>query len=424
MPVRVWRYDLEGVDLEDCCKVVLMPINLETVPVIMGALEVLNYRNRHVSDASHSVGIDLYQRLQEVFIVNECITDKLQLIVDALAPLVNLDCLCSASTIQKQQQSQILQEQVYYALEGNVNVDFSGTEDPNVGIGIPPSIPNSGRCKDAQAVWYNTNAIIRQTLDLQLGIAGVSSGALVALITALLVVPVPISIILGLVVGIAFVVVSEDVRSELDSWETLADVGICLIYNSVDMESASMAIHSLVDANVTNVAAQQYIKLFFGSVIMGQFWDSSSNRLTFDGTVCNDCNPATGDCYDIGACNLSEWNGGTVVCIDGFAQIRGGTSAWLSGEPIVPLGAAWITVSWIPRAQGVPVANCEFGVERISDGQFFFLGQTGDRPIGEIQIQSWALPNDVLGSDVRLLVKQWGFWCEPKWFCVVDTDPS
>jgi hypothetical protein len=414
---RSWRYDLDGVNLEDCSKLLLLPVHVGLVPAIMGTLQALTWRARHETDTSWEIGISAYAELQEIFNMNDCIIDSLDGIADNIAAL---QCICERLAEQTGSNTTIVNETVYQNLEGNADVSFTEEEDPNLGIGAVPPGADPVRCQKSQAVWYNVNDVLDRVVNRQLGVATVSSGALVAFIAALLLIPVPFSIILGLLAGIALVYITEDTRDALASWYALSSEGICAIYNSTDMSGAASAIANLADANISDPTANTMIKLFFGSTLMGQFWSSSNNEASFDGNACVDCQPGEGDCFEFYQCDVGHWDGGTVECVDGEVQIKGGTAFYEIYELDVPSDNSQITLSWIPRAEGYGFAECELALYDVNNETSYFLGKTGLQPVDVQRQDVFVVPAILDTETVYVGIKQWGFWAAPKWVCIID----
>lgn len=419
MARRSWRYDLDGIDLDDCSKLILLPLHVGLVPAVMGTLQALTWRARHDTDTSHEIGVDAYARIQEIFTVNDCITDLLQQIVDKMDDLSSLSCICDIANASSGYAVTEIQEQVLVALEGNTDVDFSYTENPNEPFGDVPPGNDYTRCQRAMAVWENCLSVAQSAIDLQLGVAGVSSAGLVALISALLLVPVPVSIILGILVSIATLLVSQDVKDSIVSWVSGKQTAICLIYNSVDAAGAASVIAQYIDATVANPAGAAWLKVFYGSTLMGQFWNDSSNLAGFDGQYCAPCEPGAGDCFTVEQCSVGPWDGGTVECIEGELQVRGGLSFNDDSDLGVTSASASLIFSWIPRAVGWPTAKCNVWARMSNDPDTKYdLGSTGEQPVDIQREDVFVIPSALDTEDIQIGVQQQTFWCAPKWWCV------
>jgi len=418
-----YKYDLESVDLEDCDRLLLLPINADAVPAIMGTLEALAWRARHVSDASFDVGTAMYHELQEVFNVNNCLMDSLGEIRDAITSLL---CICTGAADARAQTATMITETIYKTLEDNTDVSYSPYTGGDVTMGEPPIIPSGERCQRSQAVWYNINSVMGDVVNLQLGVAGVSAGALAGLIAFFLAVPIPVTIVIGLIVGIAFVFVEQDVKDALDVWLTLAQEGVCTIYNSVDMLSASQAIAAMVDANISNVAARTYIKTFFGNNLMCEFWENSTNFNSFPAAFCVDCAPLPENCESYSPCVLEDWlipDPLWMVCNGGYPQIRAGYARYQEETLAVPAYDSWVKIHWIPRSDDDSPAIADFDL---------YL-QPGDIhiPLYPTAAKAANIPtydvyhfNGTVGKTIQLQPVKASWYFDILQMCVYDYDPE
>jgi hypothetical protein len=299
-----YKYDLEGVDLNDCTKLVVLPINAATIPAVLGTLEALAWKARHVSEESWEKGIELYEQLQEVFIVNDCLVDKLDEIVTALGALA---CICDIAELETQTAQTGLESDIIAALQGNGDVSFRSSPVVDYDQGEVPGEYDSDRCKRAQAIWYNINSAMRQVATINIGGGIVTLGAFVSILAALSVIALPVSIIVGLAIALVGIVYEAALSAQLDTWESLSTSGICCIYQAETMSQARACILALRDANITNVYAKQLISAFFSTTLMGHYHQQSSNIDDFDGDACLECQPLPAGCLPVEACDLADW---------------------------------------------------------------------------------------------------------------------
>lgn len=415
--MRVYRYDLEGIDLEDCSKLVLLPLHVGMVPAVMGTLEALTWRSRHESDASHQIGIDAYAEMQEVFDVNDCITDLLDQMIDALTAL---QCICTQSQLDQQFNNTALTENIYNNLEGDTNVSYTGDEETNYEIGDPPTGQDQERCQRTQAVFYNLADIADRVVNLQLGVAGVSAGAMAGLIAGFLTVPIPVSIVIGLIVGITYVFIEDSIQNDLATWRGLAQEAICTIYNASDMVGASAGIHAMIDANLATVAGKTYLKLFYSSTLMGQMWQNADNWASFDGAACDECIPGDPECIILD-CDPAKWNTfgnpSWLGCEGGKPYCAGGYIRSLAGSLPVPAGDYTLEIEWTAKGDS---GNAWFGVDLFFTSDNYQVNIPDSQPlaVGTSRTEKWHLYNPRPDGDeyeIQLVQATWygvvSGWC-------------
>lgn len=415
--MRAFEYDVSGVVLSDCTKVVLVPMHIDTIPMVMGALQAITWRRRHVNDDSHEIAQALYQELQEVFIVNDCVTDLLAEIRDALGYLSNLACICNTTQLGSGTDSQRLIEDIYINQAHNDDVDFSGTEDANYDYGEPGETIDTERCQNAQATYHNIKDIMERCAELQLGIAGVSSSAIVALVGAFLTVPVPISIVVGLIAGLAYILLDETIQNGLAQWAAQEQEAICRIYNNSTMYGAQDDLRDLMDETIDSLAARQYIRVFYGSVLMGSMWQDNDNAGDFDGDYCLECLDIPEGCTSFLPCDMNDWTGGTLSCVGGMVQITGG-SATLERDPLtVEIGTTRVRLVWTSRGTGDNQGACNVHLVRVSDSMSVSIGNTGLQDFDTVIESILTIPSWFSGS-CYIKLQQANYTIEPLYWCI------
>jgi hypothetical protein len=315
----VYKYDLESLDLESCSDVMMMPIPAQALPAILGTLEALAWRARHVSDASHDNGVILYHILQEVILVNECIIDALNTISDKLDVL---SCICSGLTNQSSDDYVQTWTNIYQSVSDDARVDVTGEPVAIVNQGAEPLGFDPERCQRSQCVFDDIFGIVTTLVNLFVGGSAVTLPTLVYLAAEVIVVPLPITILSAAILGLAAVVFDVGMQDELSLWENVRQTVVCEIYQRATMKSARNYITTKIDDTVSE-PLRSLLKLFYNEPFMDLVYQNSANVDDKDEGACIDCVSYEFDeAYSGTPCATADLTGG--VCNDDIITLSVG----------------------------------------------------------------------------------------------------
>jgi hypothetical protein len=409
---REWSYDLESVDLEDCGDIVVLPIPAKSVPAVIGTLEALTWRRRHVSDASHAVGVVLYERIMEVWNVNECIVDALNEIASKLA---YLECICdgiSSVASGVSNLAQRLPDIGPWVDLGDVTFDSVGD---TMGAPTVPSTDNE-RCELAQAIylwWFDT---FTTTLLPAAGATGTALVGVIVTVSAFAAVASFVALPAVLLSAIFGAVVAWGISGSVASFENwlLAskDEIVCILYNNIpDYGACVTALHSWIDSQSSpSFLDKQVFKSMVTEWHMTWIAEDQQENETWDAYLvagqCGTCGTILDGCVSVVSYSEDDWVGGSWYDNWGPLALGGGTAYWNEVQRESSETGDVVRFYWYPRDFGsIGFAVATWGVWDWDLGVRVDFGETPQRAIGVLAMEEHAIPATQVPHRLSLWIK-------------------
>ncbi len=340
------------------------------------------------------------------------------------------DCICHMSAMQEQLIGRLPN------LSGYEDATLVNYLDPAESLGAPANpATDTERCELAQAFYY---FLFQTYTEKLLPFANSTADSITAILVGLSTfaglasfIGLPVAILANIVLAVVAWGIDGAIANFTNWLWDAKDEIVCILYNNYpDYESAAHAMETFIDGSTEiSFLDRAVLKTMATSVWHMTFTseDQQANdtwRDSFTVGQCDTCVPLPAGCASIDACNLAHWNGGTIVCVDGRAQIQGGDSHYLHNTLVAPALPAWITLDWIPRAPAAPTASMSFGVRDVVTTIEYNLKTTGLQTVDVQRMDYGSLPAAVVGHECQLWVKQETWSGEPVYFCLTDVDPS
>ena len=339
-----------------------------------------------------------------------------------------MQCVCQTTSWQAQQTAALPELTGYTDLD---TVTYERPDDTMGGFTPPPT--DEAKCELAQAFWYYVYDVYTVKL---LPFADSSTDALVAAIVATtafaslaLFAGIPV-LLLG---AIAFALVQWGVSGSISNFINwmlgTKDEIICLIYNNLpDTAVAAAAVSDFIDADGTlSILDKLVLKSIMASSwhMTWVFLDQETNG-TWDAYLvpgqCNFCVLPPSGCFSIGPCDLDDWVGGSVECVDNLATVKGGLTRWVK-ESHAPAASQYLVVHFIPRSDGYPTATIDWGLTRVSDTTHFSVITGVPYPVDVPVTVYAAVPSAIWGVECNLDAYQQAYWAAPLYWCLQDDAP-
>jgi len=341
-----------------------------------------------------------------------------------------MSCVCENTEHQRLLASQMPDLAGYV---DNIDVTYLSTDQSDT-VPITPST-DIEKCEFAQSIYYYTYQLYTETL---LPFADSTSDQLVAAIVAATAfgalagfVGIPVFILAAIVGALVAWAIEGSIANFTNwLWDNKDEI-ICILYNNLPNYGAAA---SAVSVYIDTAGDITFLDKVVLKTVLASSWHYSwiikdqDDNGTWDASFipgqCDACVPLPGDCAAIETCDLLDWNGGTIVCVAGRAQIQGGDSYYLLNTITAPALPAWVTLNWIPRADSGTIAKISFGVRDNVTTTEYNLKTTGNETIDIERMDYGVLPGAVVGHECQLWVKQESWYGEPVYFCLTDVDPS
>lgn len=217
--------------------------------------------------------------------MNECVTDKLQLIADSITAL---QCICSGLSASYGTNRVLSDNSVITVLAGNTDVDFTGDPIIEPAIGDEPSYYDPDRCIAVQALYDSMFDLAQGIVSYGILGLGLTAPAMVGLVLAVLTVPVPVSIIATLLLSLATFIWEPELQSQLDNWATYRDTIVCEWYRAGSIaEMRDIVIDNAVAFGGALIAP--LLGVIHVGALMGLYLENSTYLTSEDGGHCWDC---------------------------------------------------------------------------------------------------------------------------------------
>ena len=380
-----------------------------------------------ITDSEYQTVIDNIQRIEGNLMGVICISDivdVLSTINDTIAAMAS--CVCQATEYQERIASG-LPEMAGYVDAGLVT--YQQPDDTQASPSVPGT--DAEKCELAQSMYQYVYQLYTETL---LPYASSTADSLTAAIVATTLfaglasfVGMPISILASIVA----VVISWGVDGSIANFTNwllgIKDEYICTLYSTYpDYDAAAAAVSAMLDAQTE----LSFLDRLIAKSVMASAWHmrwislEQQTNGTYDAYIvpgyCGQCLDYPAGCIAVSACNLSDWDGGTVVCDGGYAQVRGGSSRY-TGIAVTLTAGEYLSFAWYPRAD-VPV-NPRVDVNIVTtDGIYsgiVWTDATGPRDV--LKWENWQVTPTWDGREVYLIVDQDSYWCELRAICTSST---
>lgn len=334
------------------------------------------------------------------------------------------DCTCAAATAIKNQTS-TLQNLSEYVDAGSVTYGLVGDTEASY---TPPST-NQEKCEWAQSIyWY----MYEQLTEVLLPYADQVSDQLLTAVVATGIfgslagfVGLPIALVTAIVTTLIDWAIDGAIVNVTNWLVANRDEMICELYNGLpNLDAARQNIVSYVEgASGISYLDGQVILLLMSTWHMGWVRLEQETNGTWDPFFvtgqCDDCQDYPAVCNLVGQCNLSNWSGGNVECIDNKAVVKGGNSQYTAYTFTVPSNNAYLRVYWTPRAEAGQSANFDFGLVLNGTDYGVIYGATG---VANVQRYDDAqVPSQLWGqSGAQLFVLQHSWWCQIDAICIQE----
>jgi hypothetical protein len=339
-------------------------------------------------------------------------------------------CICHLSTLQEQSVARLPD------LTGYVDqflVNYGAPDESEGNPSIPPT--DVAKCELAQAFYYYIfQMYTEELLPFANSTADTITAALVAASTfagLASFIGLPVALLANIVLAIVAWGIDGAIANFTNWLWDNKDEMVCILYdNYPDYAAAASALGVYIDAAEDITFLDKQVLKSVALSTWHMTWVSEDQQVngTWDASFipgqCDACVPLPAGCAPVSACDLLDWNGGTVACVSGRAQIQGGDSYYLLNTIVAPALPSWVTLNWIPRATAFPTAKCSFGVRDMVTTIEYNLLTTGSESVDIERMDYAALPAAVVGHECQLWVKQETWFCEPVYFCLTDVDPS
>jgi hypothetical protein len=199
---------------------------------------------------------------------------------------------------------------------------------------------------------------------------------------------------------------------------------VCLLYQNLpSIDLAAAAVRDFIDADEElSYLDKQVLKSVLASswhyswIIADQEENGTWDEYIQAG-YCDACEELPTGCQVVTACDLEDWEGGTVVCSSGRAQVRGGQAVYTGAIVTVPAEACYGAFSWYPRSDGNPTAAATFSLRAVAGGSVYNIVSTGAQPVDVEHLACGAIPGALWGVECYLVINQVSYWAEPNYFC-------
>lgn len=352
--------------------------------------------------------------------------------IDAQTAVISalMQCVCAGAEYQQNLAGRLPTLDGYV---NNTDVTYLSVEQTDKAPVTPGT--DTEKCEFAQAVFYYTYQLYTETL---LPFANSTSDNLVAAIVAATAfgalagfVGIPVFVLAAIVGALVAWAIEGSIANFTNwLWDNKDEI-VCILYNHLpDYVSAASAMAAYIDS----VSEISFLDKAVLKTVLASSWhyswiifDQDTNG-TWDASMiigqCDSCDPLPVSCASVESCDLLDWNGGTIVCVLGRAQIQGGDSYYLLNTLVAPALPSWVTLNWIPRSTSTSTAKISFGVRDVTSGIEYNLLTTGDETVDIERMDYASLPGAVVGHECQLWVKQESWFGEPVYFCLTDIDPS
>ena len=281
------------------------------------------------NDAEMAQINDMLDDLEGGFLMPQCaenITDELEAITTELALL--RACLCTLASVAEQQAlllpdvtGYVDQELVTYDLPGNV-----------LGAPTTPGTDDE-KCELAQAIYAYVYQVETETLlpfanstadTITNTIIGMSAFGAVATWVG-----VPFAILSIIFATVVAWGVDGSIANFTNWLLGIKDEFVCAVYSELpDYDAAVAAVHALIDAaEEPTFLDKQLLKALCQTWQFTMAADNQQAEGAYDEYIiegfCDDCLDIPSGCEVCYPCDLGDWVGGSMACVDGFPRIGG-----------------------------------------------------------------------------------------------------
>lgn len=339
-------------------------------------------------------------------------------------------CVCHISAMQEQLISRLPD------LTGYTDAALVNYLDQGQSMGAPTiPVTDTEKCEVSQAIYYYIfQMYTEKLLPFANSTADTITAALVAASTfagLATFIGLPVALLANIVLAVVAWGIDGAIADFTNWLWDARDEMVCIYYTNLpDYDAAAVAMNAFIDADgslsfldkavLKTVASSTWHMTF----IVEDQQDNGTWDLSLIPGQCDTCVPLPSGCAQVEPCNLLHWNGGTIVCVSGRAQIQGGDSYYLLNTLNAPALPSWITLNWIPRSTSISTAKISFGVRDVTTGIEYNLLTTGDETVDVERMDYASLPGAVAGHECQLWIKQESWFGEPVYFCLTDVDPS
>jgi hypothetical protein len=364
----------------------------------------------------------------------------LQALVDELASFKNLynwnegqnrdqmagliECVCRLALATAQQGSNLLnlvrwenQDRVSYAVESETEAVYT------------PPVSDADRCEWSQCIYWYMYEMLTEVL---LPFADEASDALVAAVVATGIftslasfIGLPIAIVTSLVVMLIDWAIDGSIANVTNWLIANRDELICELYKGLpsrEQAYANVKAYCEGSGEISYLDAKVIIALMqpwhMGWIKLEQDTNSTWDPFLVPGQ-CDDCEEYPPSCYVVGMCDLADWSGGLVVCLDGWAVIQGGQATYIGADFDIPLSNAYLRVYWTPKSEAGEPARVDLG---LTDGVIDYPTITNAEGPADIQrYDDGLIPNQLWGeSGIQLYGVQDAWWAQIDAICIKE----
>lgn len=341
-------------------------------------------------------------------------------------------CVCNMATQQLQLIARLPD------LAGYVDNNDVTYESPSDSMGaFTPPPTDIVKCEYAQSIWYYVFQTYTETL---LPFADSTADALTAAIVATVPfaalagwVGVPVFVLGAIVFALVAWVVSGSITNFVNWLLGTKNEVICILYNNLPnlMQAASEIADFIDDASELSYLDKAVLKSILASewhyswIIKDQETNGTWDAYFVTGQ-CDECGVYPAGCENTVPCNLDDWtlqNPSTMLCIDGYPQVRGGWNRYSAATVTNPAGSSWLKVWWIPRSPSAPNAQADFDIWLMPGDTHVPLYPAPNSPVDVLTSTTYPFSGAV-GKIVELSALQYGWYFDVVGYCVYDYDPD
>jgi len=339
-----------------------------------------------------------------------------------------MQCVCQMTGWQERQSAALPELGEYVTLE---TVTYRAPGDTLGGFTPPPT--DVKRCEAAQSIWlWNYHTYTEEILPFANSTADTLTAILVASCAfgaLALFIGIPVAVLSAIVLAIVAWGIDGSIQNLINWFLGTKDEIVCILYSNLpDINAAAAAVASYIDADSQlSYLEKQVMKATLASswhyswIMLDQETNGTWDAYFVSG-LCDFCVPPPVGCWPIGPCDLGDWSGGSVECVDDLATIKGGLTRWVK-ESHVPEASSYLVVHFIPRSDGYPTARIDWGLTRVSDSTHFSVITGIDYPIN-IPVTVYAsVPSQTWGVACYLDGYQQAYWAAPLYWCLQDAPP-
>ncbi|MEE8599285.1 MAG: hypothetical protein V3S69_07265, partial [Dehalococcoidales bacterium] len=283
-------------------------------------------------------------------------------------------------------------------------------------------------CELAQSMYYYVFDAYTETI---LPFADTSADSMTAILVGLSAfsalsgfIGLPVAVLAAIVTVLISWAIEGSIANFTNWLWSIRDEYICTLYLYYpDYAAAAAAVSALIDAQ----DSISYLDRSLAKGFMASAWHMTWTALeqqtngTWDTRFvtdqCDTCALPDPVCLDIGECDLSDWVGGVVACVDGLATIKGSLSVWQS-DTLVPPNNSTLFVRFVPKSESATHAATQFGLTRASDSVHYNVIAETSNPVDVFITVSAPVPSALWGVACKLDMKQVVHWGSPLWWCI------